>query len=211
MSTPSRMMPRATKRAGEPDDGAAPMGPIAPTGPHSAPGSSKRKRQDDVAEIAEATTAALAEALFSTTHALKYTGRQCMEEADPRLRAISFPRARVLMLLDDCGQRCVRMGELSAALGVTARNVTTIVDGLEREGLIVRRPDPTDRRAIRLELTPKGREHIAEVHAVRREIEERFFAALDPAERADLLRLLYKIGDAAPPEARTPRGERGRA
>lgn len=87
----------------------------------------------------------------------------------------------------------VRMGDLAAALGVTARNVTTIVDGLEGEGLLTRQPHPTDRRVILLELTEKGRAHIAQIHALHRSTAERFFAPLDPAERRDLLRLLAKI------------------
>lgn len=137
--------------------------------------------------------AELAEALFSTTHALKHTGRLCMEDADPRLRAISFPRARLLMVMADAGHGRVRMGELSAALGVTARNVTTIVDGLEREGLIARRADPTDRRVVLIELTPEGHAHIAQVHAMQRDIAGRFFAPLEDAERAELQRLLAKV------------------
>jgi len=99
------------------------------------------------------------------------------------------------MVMDDAGHVRVRMGELSKALGVTARNVTTIVDGLEREGLITRTPDQKDRRAILLELTPKGQEHIAAVHTMQREVAERFFAALDSAERAVLMGLLNKILD----------------
>lgn len=169
------------------------------------------------------TAAELAEALFTTTQALKSVGRLCMEEAIPALRSISMPRARALMVMDDAqqghspvsprhahghgrghhrhaetGADCaaevqVRMNDLAEALGVTARNITTIVDGLEHEDLIARRQDPTDRRAILLELTPKGQEHIAEVHALQHAIADRFFAPLDTAERAELWRLLMKI------------------
>lgn len=80
---------------------------------------------------------------------------------------------------------------------MTARNITTIVDGLEREGMIVRTPDPTDRRAILLELTPKGQECVAGVHAIQHSIAERFFAPLNAEERAELLRLLVKIWEGA--------------
>ena len=90
-----------------------------------------------------------------------------------------------------------RLGELTKALSVTARNVTTIVDGLEREGLLARTPDPNDRRAILLELTPKGRDLIAEVHTTQRELADWLFAALDTTERAELLRLLRKVLETA--------------
>lgn len=196
MSTPPGMMPRAMSSADRPEDAARAMGPVESG---SSRGASERKRQSGAKGDAEPSAAELAEALFLTTHALKHTGQHCMGEADSRLRAISFPRARLLMALDDAKQGRVRMGDLSQALGVTARNITTIVDGLEREGLIGRRPDPTDRRAILIMLTPEGQEYIAQVHAIQREIAESFFAALDPGERAEMLRLLAKIREGAAP------------
>src|SRR5579883_2211404 len=41
-------------------------------------------------------------------------------------------------------------------LGVSARQVTNLVDALEAEGLVKRAPHATDRRATLVELTPKG-------------------------------------------------------
>lgn len=153
------------------------------------------KRKDGCEGGQAPSPAELAEALFMTTHALKSTGRLCMEEADPALRTI--PRVRVLSVMDDVKEGRVRMSDLAEALGVTARNITTIVDGLEHEGLIARTPDPTDRRAILVELTPKGQECVAGVHVMQHAIAERFFAPLNIEERAELLRLLVKIWEGA--------------
>ena len=49
------------------------------------------------------------------------------------------------------------MGELSRRMMVTGGNVTGITDMLEKEQLVVREPDPTDRRAWRVRLTREGR------------------------------------------------------
>jgi len=49
-------------------------------------------------------------------------------------------------------------GELTRALLVSAGNVTGIVHRLERRGLATRRPVPGDRRAVRVRLTPRGRQ-----------------------------------------------------
>jgi DNA-binding MarR family transcriptional regulator len=87
----------------------------------------------------------------------------------------------------------VRMGDLSSALGVTARNITTIVDALEREGLLVRKPDPTDRRAILLELTAKGHAHVEHIQAFQRDLAERVFAPLNHHERSALYTLLSRL------------------
>ncbi len=61
----------------------------------------------------------------------------------------------------------LKMNTLSRYLMVTGGNVTGLTDELEREELVVREEDPTDRRAWLVRLTPKGRrtfEAMAEVH-----------------------------------------------
>ena len=91
----------------------------------------------------------------------------------------------------------MRMRDLSTALGVTARNITTIVDGLERDGFVQRRPDTGDRRAILIELTEFGQSHIARMHEFGIRMSERLFAPLNAEERREFLRLLMKIRSAA--------------
>ncbi len=48
------------------------------------------------------------------------------------------------------------IGELAAAEGVAAPTMTRLVDGLERDGLVGRGPDPDDRRGVLVRATPKG-------------------------------------------------------
>ena len=49
------------------------------------------------------------------------------------------------------------MGELAAALEIDRPNATVLVDDLEAQGLVRRRPHPTDRRAKLVEATRKGK------------------------------------------------------
>jgi hypothetical protein len=49
------------------------------------------------------------------------------------------------------------MTQLSAALDVTARRMTTLVDALAEDGLVERYAHPTDRRSTIVELTDAGR------------------------------------------------------
>lgn len=67
---------------------------------------------------------------------------------------VTYARSRLLAALFHSGAQI--MNHLSERLGVTPRNVTTLVDALEKEGLLVRKPHPTDRRATIIELTPAG-------------------------------------------------------
>jgi DNA-binding MarR family transcriptional regulator len=48
--------------------------------------------------------------------------------------------------------------DLATSAGVSARNVTGLVDTLERDGLVQRTPDPTDRRSVLARITPAGRD-----------------------------------------------------
>src|SRR3990170_8366073 len=63
----------------------------------------------------------------------------------------SVPRLRLLYELHCNGPR--KMADLADRLGVTPRNVTALVDGLEAESLVRRAPHPTDRRITMVELT----------------------------------------------------------
>ena len=68
---------------------------------------------------------------------------------------MSFGRARTVRRL---ARRPMSMSQLAAALGIDPPNATTIVDDLERRGLVRRRPHPTDRRAKLVEATRKGKD-----------------------------------------------------
>jgi DNA-binding MarR family transcriptional regulator len=68
---------------------------------------------------------------------------------------MSFGRARAVRRL---ARKPMSMGELAAALGIDPPNATVVVDDLEGQGLVRRRPHPTDRRAKLVEATRKGKD-----------------------------------------------------
>ena len=104
---------------------------------------------------------------------------------------VSLARFRVLTVLHDAGR--MRMNELSAALGVVPRTVTTIVDAMEEEGLLDRLVDPTDRRATQLELTKEGVRQFTQVRATHDAVAAELFRALTKAEKNQLSRLLERL------------------
>ena len=57
----------------------------------------------------------------------------------------------------------VTAGELAAESGLTTGAVTGVVDRLERAGYASRAPDPSDRRKVLLEVTPKFTERAGEI------------------------------------------------
>jgi DNA-binding MarR family transcriptional regulator len=64
----------------------------------------------------------------------------------------------VLLQLDLGHDQDLRVSDLSALLGVSPRNVTGLVDTLERDGLVKRAADINDRRAVRVNITAAGSE-----------------------------------------------------
>lgn len=84
---------------------------------------------------------------------------------------------------------------LSRRMLVTAGNLTGLVDRAERDGVVERRTDPSDRRLSRVFLTPRGREVIHGLVPVHGLHVSELLSALDAAERRDLRRLLGKLRD----------------
>jgi DNA-binding MarR family transcriptional regulator len=67
---------------------------------------------------------------------------------------MSFGRTRAIRRL---ARQPMSMGELAGALGVDPPNATVVVADLEAQGLVRRRPHPTDGRAKLVEATRKGK------------------------------------------------------
>src|SRR5260370_2784001 len=71
---------------------------------------------------------------------------------------LSEGRLRVLWALKAAPERQLPLGELADQLEVTPRNVTGLIDHLERDGLVERIDDPADRRLTYARLTMAGAE-----------------------------------------------------
>ncbi len=76
---------------------------------------------------------------------------------------LSEGRLQLLMHVWHAPGRQRPLGELAACLDVTPRDVTGLVDHLERDGLVERVPDPADRRSTLAHLTPAGQARVEEV------------------------------------------------
>jgi DNA-binding MarR family transcriptional regulator len=66
------------------------------------------------------------------------------------------------ILLGAVSERPRRITELARFIGLTQPGITTVVKSLERRGLTRREPDPGDKRAVRIQLTERGRTLIQE-------------------------------------------------
>ena len=97
----------------------------------------------------------------------------------------------VLLGLDSlvsCSQRT-----LAAALGIDPRNLVAVLDALERRGLVVRRPDPDDRRRRAVSLTAAGSGAAERLRRAGEDLDRELAQGLDGAEQAALRRILTKL------------------
>jgi DNA-binding MarR family transcriptional regulator len=85
------------------------------------------------------------------------------------------------------------MGELSKRMMVTGGNVTGITDQLEQEKLVVRVPDPKDRRAYAVKLTDEGRRAFADMAAVHERWIEELLQDVAGDDKAALIDLLSQM------------------
>ncbi|WP_256991018.1 MarR family winged helix-turn-helix transcriptional regulator [Rhodococcus sp. 06-235-1A] len=89
----------------------------------------------------------------------------------------------------------MRLRDLAEHLRIVARSATDIVDSLEAAHLVTRQQDPSDRRAVLVELTETGRALLDRIDDARRQVSSEMFDCLEPTERVELNRLLSKIAE----------------
>jgi DNA-binding MarR family transcriptional regulator len=98
-----------------------------------------------------------------------------------------------------------RLSALARGANMSPQAMGELVDELEELGYVERRPDPTDRRAKLIMLTPRGHDCIAAGIATIRGIEGRIDQILGTDGHAELRRLLTELlsaGSAAPGDDR---------
>ena len=88
------------------------------------------------------------------------------------------------------------LAQLSRRMLVTAGNLTGLVDRAERDSIVERRPDPSDRRLTRVYLTPRGQKLAQKAIALHAELAEEILAPLEGKERDELRRLLGRLREA---------------
>src|SRR3954449_952985 len=90
--------------------------------------------------------------------------------------------------------------ELGTAMGIDPSTMVALIDQLEKAGLAKRRPHATDRRARAVTITPKGRRVLERARQMALQVEDEVLGGLPDADRRELLTLLRRAVDSAPPQ-----------
>ncbi|HEY0806573.1 MAG TPA: MarR family winged helix-turn-helix transcriptional regulator [Pseudonocardiaceae bacterium] len=114
---------------------------------------------------------------------------------------------RIIATLDDQGLRLPHVGvlsclaefgpaaqkDISARLRIDTSDLVSVLDDLERLGLVFRERDRTDRRRYAVTLTPDGKVALDRRMITSKALDDRLLAPLSEPERAQLHSLLMRV------------------
>jgi DNA-binding MarR family transcriptional regulator len=129
------------------------------------------------------------------TFLLREVARRFVLRFEEHARAISLtvPQCKVLVRLEkNEGVSQARLAELT---DVDAMTMVRILDRMESEGLLERRPDPADRRARCLYLTPKARPLVAEIMRLGTLTRSEVFSGIRKTELDSFMDVLERMDD----------------
>jgi MarR family transcriptional regulator for hemolysin len=104
---------------------------------------------------------------------------------------LTYPRARALFRL--AKRQNMTQTELAFELELEQATLVRLLDRMEENGLIERRPDPNDRRAKLITLTLHGEEQAAFVRSIADQLRAKIFEGVDPAVLRDTVDVMERI------------------
>jgi DNA-binding MarR family transcriptional regulator len=87
----------------------------------------------------------------------------------------------------------IKLTEISSKMVIPNSTLTSIIDRIEKKGLIKRLLNPTDRRSFGFEITEEGERIVIEHNRVHSLIAARILSFLDESEKEDLFNIFIKV------------------
>jgi MarR family transcriptional regulator, transcriptional regulator for hemolysin len=132
-----------------------------------------------------------------------YLGQRALsDELDSRLREHGASLWNWLLLREASLAGGASQRELAQRMRIEPPTLVRHLDKLAGEGLVERRPDPDDRRVLRVVVTAKGRKRLAELHEVVHEVDAELRGILTVREVEVLGKALMRIHEHFTPESR---------
>ena len=120
--------------------------------------------------------------------------RRWRTRLDERLRHLGLTQARwqALFQLEKAGPLPQR--QLAESLNIEGPTLVRLLDGLERQGLIERRPVKQDRRVRFVHLTPDAEPLLAEINQIAAELRHELLSGLEEESLAAAIAVLAEVG-----------------
>ena len=126
------------------------------------------------------------------------TARSWRTRLDQRLRPLGLSQAKWLVLLHlNMVTDSLTQKQLSERLGIEAPSLVRLLDRMESDEWIVRRPSPSDRRAKTVHVTDKAAAIIREIKEIAAKLRKELLAGIPARELAVAGTVLQRIKDRA--------------
>jgi DNA-binding MarR family transcriptional regulator len=139
----------------------------------------------------------------STSFLLKRLGMSIKERSIEAFEARGANPYQHGVLCSLAESRAETQAQIADALGYDRSWLVGLLDELEEEGLVERRPDPADRRRNVVTLKPEGEARLLELRQVSHQVEDEFLTPLSKEERKQLHGLLQKLAEYHDPRYRS--------
>lgn len=113
------------------------------------------------------------------------------------LEPLGLRPAQVAVLQVLAGEGAMVQARLSERTLIDRTTMVSLLNDLEQQQLIARRPALTDKRAFTIHLLDAGQQRLAEVEQLSRVADRQFFGVLSPEEQGQLHELLRRLATAA--------------
>lgn len=115
---------------------------------------------------------------------------------------------KLLAYLDSCGQQ--RLSDLPKEIPLDLSTISRHCATLARDGLLERAEDPTDGRAVRVNLTPAGRAHLSLLRSEQTSRLKNATAHWKPEDIAELMKLTNQMSEDLEVFAKSERALKGK-
>jgi MarR family transcriptional regulator for hemolysin len=114
---------------------------------------------------------------------------------DKALRPMGITRSQwwVLANLSRHNGQGMMQTELAKVMDVGKVTLGGLIDRLEAGGLVKRQPDPTDRRAKRVVMTPKGTKLLADIQSIATKVNDQILNGIGRNDISRAETVLYKM------------------
>lgn len=129
----------------------------------------------------------------SAGYMTNWAARLFARAIDRRLKPLGLSSAHMPVMFALGDGREMSQKALAQAAAIEQPTMAATLVRMERDGLVQRRPDPGDRRAMLFSLTPQAAEKADAVHAAAVEVNARALSALAPQEREAFLGMLARV------------------
>ena len=129
----------------------------------------------------------------SAGYMVNWAARLFARAIDRRLKPLGLSSAHMPVMFALGEGREMSQKALAQAASIEQPTMAATLSRMERDGLVQRRPDPGDRRAMLFSLTPQAAEKADAVQAAAVEVNARALAGLAPEERDAFLGMLARV------------------